>query len=174
MLLILVRHAHANSAAPGEDDASRSLSEAGEREAAAVAERLREALEDLGSTPPGILASPKRRAMETARILARVLGTAEPAEHAALASSNDPARLFAALPAPPNPAARGRQPAILLVGHEPDMGRALAYLLDPTWHGAIPLRTAGFAIVETEAVPPNRPGRLRRFGDAGNGAFASG
>jgi nicotinamidase-related amidase len=53
---------------------------------------------------------------------------------------------------------------MVLVGHEPDMGRLLASLLDPNWKGSVPFATAGFAAIDLESFPPRRPGRLVRFG----------
>jgi phosphohistidine phosphatase SixA len=57
-----------------------------------------------------------------------------------------------------------RADCLILVGHEPDMGRLLGRLLDPAWRGAIPFPPAGYACVEVDAIPPAREGRLRAFG----------
>lgn len=61
--LILLRHAHANSALAGQDDAARELSATGREEAAAAATWLHAQ----GLRPDRILTSPARRTVETAQ-----------------------------------------------------------------------------------------------------------
>ncbi len=69
MRLILVRHADAAPAAPGQDDAARPLTPLGHEQAAA----LRDALRQVGVVPDAVLTSPAVRAAETAAPLAELL-----------------------------------------------------------------------------------------------------
>lgn len=68
--IILLRHAHADSAASGQDDLVRSLSAGGEAEADTAGAWLREH----GAAPDRILCSPATRARETCERVLGVLG----------------------------------------------------------------------------------------------------
>ena len=106
-MIWLLRHGEAEDDAS--DDASRRLTEDGERQAQAVGA----ALAVLGVRLDACLTSPKRRSRDTARIACEPFGI-EPEETDALAGGDfDPADLAA-----------GRA-EVLLVGHEPDLSRAL-------------------------------------------------
>ncbi|HET7572861.1 MAG TPA: histidine phosphatase family protein [Gaiellaceae bacterium] len=109
MRLLIVRHAEA---APGEPDELRSLTPHGREQARSLGERLR----DDGLVPDAILTSPLLRARETAAALE--LGP--PAVDERLAPGATPAAL--------REAARGRGETVLVVGHQPDCGRAAAAL----------------------------------------------
>jgi phosphohistidine phosphatase len=106
-MIWLLRHGDAEDEAP--DDASRPLSEKGERQSE-VAGR---ALAALGVDVDACLTSPKLRARDTARIACRELGV-EPEETDALRGGDFDAAQVAA--------GRGE---VLLVGHEPDFSRAI-------------------------------------------------
>jgi phosphohistidine phosphatase len=110
MDLILWRHAEAEAGAP---DLERRLTPRGREDAARVAAWLRERL------PPDfvVLASPARRAQETALALA-----AEPQTVPGLAPG---AALEEILDAAGWPGGRG---AVVMVGHQPDLGRAVLRL----------------------------------------------
>ncbi len=100
----------------GGTDAERALTGRGLREVELVADRLRAH----GEEPKVVLASPLLRAQETATILSRVLGA--PMETLPeLGTSGDPKETASAI------AARGEQ-AVVLVGHEPQMGELFALL----------------------------------------------
>lgn len=103
----LLRHGEAEEAAA--DDASRALTGKGERQAKAAGE----ALAALGIELDCCLTSPKVRALETARIAAALLGCELEVVETLAGGDFDPAALAAG---------RGE---VLLVGHEPDLSRAI-------------------------------------------------
>lgn len=106
-MIWLLRHGEAEASAA--DDASRRLTEKGERQSRAAGR----ALSALGVEIDACLASPKVRARDTAAIACRELG-AEVEEVEALRGGDfDPLQLAA------------RHGDVLLVGHEPDFSRAV-------------------------------------------------
>ncbi len=107
MRLLIVRHAEA---APGDPDELRRLTPEGREHARALGEHLREE----GIEPDAVVTSPLLRARETASALA--LG--EPEADDRLAPGAGPADVRAA--------ASGRGDLVLVVGHQPDCGRAAA------------------------------------------------
>ena len=103
----LLRHGEAEDA--GEDDASRRLTPKGERQSVAAGR----ALAGLGVELDACLTSPKLRARETARLACEPLGI-DPEEDERLRGGDfDPAELAAG------------HGSVLLVGHEPDLSRAI-------------------------------------------------
>lgn len=117
MDLILWRHAHAGD--PLDDplaDMARPLSAKGERQAARVAEWLNRQMTDTTR----VLVSPAVRAQQTATALSRDFRTVP-----ALAPDQGVADLLKASRFP-----LGREP-VLIVGHQPTLGLALATLLAP-------------------------------------------
>ena len=109
MRLYIVRHAEA---APGSPDELRALTPHGHEQARDLGRRLR----DEGVRPDAILTSPLLRARETARDLG--LGDGEPDERLAPGATVDDIRAAAA----------GRGETVVVVGHQPDCGRAVAAL----------------------------------------------
>jgi len=109
MRLLIVRHAEAE---PGAPDEERALTALGRRQARELGERLRKD----GLSPDVVLTSPLLRARETASALA--LG--EPTIDGRIAPGATPEQF--------RDAARGRGETVLLVGHQPDCGRAAAAL----------------------------------------------
>jgi phosphohistidine phosphatase len=103
----LLRHGDAEDEAS--DDASRRLTEKGERQARAAGR----ALEALGVELDCCISSPKVRALDTARIACEPLGLDVEVSDALRGGDFDPAEL-----------ATGRG-EVLLVGHEPDLSRAI-------------------------------------------------
>jgi phosphohistidine phosphatase len=71
--LILLRHAHAETAGPGQDDLDRALSRQGVAEAEAAGRWLKEH----GYLPDRVLVSPSRRTRETLEEVLRQLGYVE-------------------------------------------------------------------------------------------------
>jgi phosphohistidine phosphatase len=114
MDLILWRHAEAYDATDGLDDFERALTPKGERQAARMAEWLGRHL----PASAKVLASPARRAQQTAAALDRKVKTS-----AALAPDEGVEALLAAVRWPD-----GREP-VLVVGHQPTLGLAAGYLL---------------------------------------------
>jgi phosphohistidine phosphatase len=147
MLLHLLRHAHAGDPATWEGpDDIRPLSDKGR----AQAERLGKFLARVGFRADAIVASPKRRALETAEIVAGHLGT-EVTVDDRLAGAFDLAALEAildALGAPERP---------VLVGHDPDFSELLGTLCA----AEIPMRKGALARVEIGSALRPGAGVLR-------------
>lgn len=114
MDLILWRHADADTAAPGVPDASRSLTARGESQAQRMAAWLVKQL------PGGVvvLASPARRAQQTAAALTRQFKATPDVGTAATPQS--------VLKAAGWPDGEG---VVLVVGHQPTLGQAAALAL---------------------------------------------
>src|SRR5574341_452243 len=111
MDLILWRHADAEDGAP---DLERRLTKKGRKQAARVAEWLRKRLpEDFE-----LVSSPAARARETAEAL-----SAEMRVEDSLAPGASPAAIAKAAGWP------GGEKSVVVVGHQPDLGRALAHLV---------------------------------------------
>jgi phosphohistidine phosphatase len=113
--LYLVQHGEAKSEA---EDPERPLTEKGRDEVARVAQFLRQR----GARPETIRHSGKRRAEQTAAIFADALAPAVPAAAASGLAPNDPVEPVAA-------ELEREGGAVMLVGHQPFMGRLAAYLL---------------------------------------------
>ena len=127
MRLYLVRHA---KAAPGDPDQLRPLTPEGREQARLLADRLAD------ERPDAIVTSPLLRARETADVLARACGLeAEPDERLAPGATSIDARQAAA----------GHGERVVLVGHQPDLGRIAAAL---TGGEEPPFPTAGMAVID--------------------------
>ena len=109
MQLLIVRHAEA---APGSPDELRTITAAGRDQARALGEQLR----GEGLQPDAVLSSPLLRAQETAAALG--LGNPEVDERLAPGAT----------PADVRDAAAGHGELVVVVGHQPDCGRAAATL----------------------------------------------
>ena len=112
MRLFLVRHAEA---AKGEPDELRPLTETGREQARELGKQLAAG----GIRPDAILTSPLLRARETAREIGRAVGVETEADKR-LAPGASPEDVRAA--------ATGRGKTVVVVGHQPDCGRAAAAL----------------------------------------------
>ncbi|MFH0910192.1 MAG: phosphohistidine phosphatase SixA [Planctomycetota bacterium] len=148
MDLYLVRHGaamdRADPACP--KDSERPLTADGALKTRQVAEGLRV----LGLQPDRLLSSPYRRALETARIMARALGFPEEEieESEALLPGSDPAELFAFLQE------RGGS-VVLCFGHAPHLDHVIARALNPS-APVTSLKKAGVAHLEIESLAPLR------------------
>ncbi len=131
MQLILWRHAEAEDSGP---DSARRLTERGRRDAEHVAKWLAKRLPE----KPRVLASPARRAQETASILARHFET-----HAALDVGADPQAILDAAGWP-----RGDERPVVVVGHQPSLGAAAMLALSGE---AAPLELKKGALVWLES-----------------------
>jgi phosphohistidine phosphatase len=109
MRILIVRHAEA---APGEPDELRPLTPVGRAHARDLGARLRAQ----GVAPDAVVTSPLLRARETASALG--LGDPTVDERLAPGASADDVR----------DAARGRGDTVLVVGHQPDCGKAVLAL----------------------------------------------
>jgi phosphohistidine phosphatase len=131
MRLLIVRHAES---APGTPDELRTLTPAGREQARQLGEQLRAD----GFTADAIVTSPLLRARETAE----ALGLGEPEIDDRLAPGATPDDVRAA-------AAERGEGTVVVVGHQPDCGRAVAALGDGT---EPPFPPCGCALVEPAAA----------------------
>jgi phosphohistidine phosphatase len=110
--LFIVRHAEA---ALGQPDDLRPLTDAGREQARLLGKQFA----DDGIQPDVVLSSPLLRARETAAEIAKAVGVeAQPDERLAPGADPDDVRA----------AASGRGETVVVVGHQPDCGRAAAAL----------------------------------------------
>ena len=141
-MIWLLRHGDASDDAP--DDASRPLTEKGERQSRAAGE----ALAALGVEVDTCLSSPKIRARDSARIACEALGAGVEETDALRGGDFDPQELAAG---------RGD---VLLVGHEPDLSRAI----QATTGARVELKKGGLAAIEDGAlITLLRSPQLRRI-----------
>ena len=125
-MIWLLRHGHAEDSA--EDDASRRLTEKGERQSRLAGE----ALAALSVKLDACLTSPKVRARDTARLAAKPLGVEVEEAEALRGGDFDPEELVAG---------RGD---VMLVGHEPDFSRAV----QSATGARVELKKGGVAAIE--------------------------
>jgi phosphohistidine phosphatase len=126
MRLIVVRHAHAD---PGEPDELRPLSDEGRAATRALADEL------AGTQIDAVVSSPLVRARETAEPIAQAAGvSAETDERLAPGADADDFRAVA----------DGRGETVVVVGHQPDCGRAVLELTG----NEVRFQPGGYAEVE--------------------------
>ena len=144
-MIWLLRHGDASDDAS--DDASRPLTEKGERQALAAGG----ALAALEAGIEACLTSPKVRALDTARIACEALGIEPEVSEALRGGDFDPEELAAG---------RGN---VLLVGHEPDFSRAIQRVTG----GRVEMKKGGVAALDGPTlVALLRPAQLRRIAGA--------
>lgn len=144
MQLSLLRHGQAVDVGSGggATDEARTLTPLGVERLTAM---LRETA-PLFARPDRIVHSPYVRAVQSAQILARVVGFGGRLEPApGLVPGGNPAAVLADLSSAP------RDAALALVGHEPFLGRLLALLLTGNAGCAIPMRVGMLAVVHIES-----------------------
>ncbi len=117
--IILLRHAHADGAMPGQDDIARVLSLRGEAEADSAATWLKEH----GAAPDRVICSPAARARETCERVLATLGYAD---------LRSDARVYEATPATLLRVLDDHADAslVLLVGHNPGFESLVALLTE--------------------------------------------
>ncbi len=153
-ILYLMRHGIAEDPGPGLSDAQRALT----AEGVAKTRRVAQGLAGLGVRPDVVLASPLRRAAETARIVAEVLGVAPVTNYPALAAGATPEAILDGL----RPWRRSHQ--VLLVGHQPDLGALASFLLTGSAERAqLPFKKAAVAAIAVGDLPPTALGSLEWF-----------
>ena len=154
MELYILRHGDAVDRVTGgyARDEERPLTEQG-REEASLAGR---ALSALGARPDLLLTSPLVRARQTAELAAEALRPRRgPLESAALAPGGSSEAVLAAL------RETGGARAALLVGHMPDLGELVGWLVWGQPDLAVPLRTGGVCRVDLPDQPAPGTGDLR-------------
>ena len=141
-MIWLLRHGDAADSAS--DDASRPLTDKGERQALAAGR----ALVELGVEVDRCLTSPKVRSVETARIACEQLGIAFEETDALSGGDFDPHQLAAGVE------------TVLLVGHEPDFSRAVQRATG----GRVEMKKGGLAAIDGSVLSALlRPAQLRRI-----------
>ncbi len=128
MILYLLRHAEAEISAAS--DSARRLTTKGE----AQAERTGKFCRRHEIEPALILSSPVTRALQTAKLVAQGIETAEPIEAPWAACGMDPSKAADELEA------YKTLPSVMLVGHQPDLGALAALLIGCDNAGALHVR----------------------------------
>lgn len=157
MQLLVVRHAlageRADWAATGRPDEERPVTSRGrsrmKRNAAGIA-RLFPKL-DLIATSPLV------RAAQTAEILAHAYPKAATTTVAALASGGSRNEVVSWL------ASRPRDERISIVGHEPDLGELVAWLVTGRVAPSLPMRKGGACLLEIDGAPGRAAAELKWF-----------
>ena len=148
--VILLRHAHAEPASPGQADSDRPLSPVGLAEAEAAGRWLLAQ----GLQPDRVLCSPSRRTRETLEAVLAVTGYAEQRLEPAIYEAT-PGTLIGLLQE------QGEVERLLLVGHNPGLERLVA-LLDTgqttDYRGMPPAGVAVLALPELPASAAIEPG----------------
>jgi phosphohistidine phosphatase len=145
--LLLIRHADAGEADPVRwpDDRDRPITSKGERRHTKMAKRLRK----LGFQPVLLLASPWKRAWQTAEITREVLDCPAAVAAEALAAAPSLTRIASAV------GTRGADDLVALVGHEPWMSELAGRLLTGQPHGInIDFPKSGVMLLELDAIKP--------------------
>ncbi|HSE63993.1 MAG TPA: phosphohistidine phosphatase SixA [Thermoanaerobaculia bacterium] len=132
----LLRHAEAQGDAPSGRDEERELTPEGLARARAVARGLAALLPPIEI----VLASPFRRALQTAEPCARALRLELPRPVPVLMPGTDPAEAASEL-------ARGGWRSVLIVGHQPLLGSLVGLLVFGDGRREVPLRKAAIARV---------------------------
>jgi phosphohistidine phosphatase len=153
--LLVIRHAVAENrerfAATGQPDALRPLTPRGVR-------KMERAVRGLARVAPRVSAlasSPFVRAVETARIVAGALDLDGFEELRALVPGARPGSLLGWLRAWP------RDHVAAVVGHEPHLGKLIAFLLDGDERAFAELRKGGACLIGFEGAPAPAAGELR-------------
>ncbi len=147
--IVLLRHAHAENAAPGRDDADRNLSLRGVAEARAAGHWLR----DQGVLPARVLCSPAARARQTLEhALGEVDAKIEPRIYEATAGELD-ALIDEHADAP----------RLLLVGHNPGFETFVALLATGQSGDFRGMPPGGIAWFEVDGEAEPGSGRLEAF-----------
>jgi phosphohistidine phosphatase len=155
MRIVLFRHGPAGrrDVSRWPDDASRPLTPRGEERTFAAAKGLRRLL---GEGPVRIATSPLTRCAETAALLAEALGDARVVSLPALAPGGSAHELL-------NFVTRGKaDETVVLVGHEPDLGKFAGTLLFGAPAG-LPLKKAGACLIHFVGEVAPGEGQLRWF-----------
>jgi phosphohistidine phosphatase len=152
MRVILFRHGPArNHAANYEDDSKRPLTARG----AAKTRRAARGLARIERSVTAVWTSPYTRADQTARMVAEALGS--PLEQVEeLTPAGSQRKLLEAL------ARLGASDTVVLVGHEPYLGKLATSLLFGAAL-ALPLKKAGACAIEIDGAPRPGAGRLQWF-----------
>lgn len=147
MQLLLLRHGKAENANPGGDFA-RALVEKGRLQSRKVAK----ALSIAKLLPEIVLTSPLARARQTAEEFCHTAGLPGPLVQGWLACGMAPETLMQEL------AGFSDFQRVMVVGHEPDLSQAIAWL---TVSAACPIEMKKGAVAGLEVDPPRQAGSLK-------------
>ncbi len=151
MQIYLLRHGIAENAGPGRPDSERALTADGRDKLRRVLKRAR----DAEITVVLLLASPLRRAVETAEVASEVLDyPGKIVRTAALLPDASPRDTWNEI------RARRDEPGLLLASHEPLMSSLAAFLLGcPALQ--VDFKKAGLMRIDVESFPPEPRGLLK-------------
>lgn len=153
MVIHLLRHAEAEDVSPTGRDADRRLTDSGEK-------RMRIVAKGIASLDPGydqILVSPLVRSRQTAEPVARACGfEKEMTETRNLTPNADPTEILHEL-------ARLKPGCVLLVGHQPHVGRVFGRLVSGRGDLEVPMKKASLAVFETADDPSIGRSELKYF-----------
>jgi phosphohistidine phosphatase len=152
MILYLVRHAEALPAGGSIlRDADRPLSGRGEEDARLLGRFLSRTAPVISA----ILSSPLLRAQQTSGLIRAAIGGAP-----AVTVSENIAPGFRSRTLYGELLTKGESATIVCVGHQPDLGNLIAYLIDVPAHGAVAMPTAAIARVVVEGGNPPADAQL--------------
>ena len=153
MELLIVRHAIAEDrevfAATGRDDAQRPLTAEGIRKMKRTARGLHEVVPSIDL----IISSPFTRANETAEILRREYDL----ERVETARELEPGTSLADVA---TWLGQLDQAVVAIVGHEPQLGRLVTYLITDSERSGVELKKGGACLIEFDGKPRAGRGRL--------------
>lgn len=155
MDVILMRHGRAGQRGDPQTDAQRPLTAEGR-------ERLRRALPGLHQLVPHIervVSSPLLRARQTAEVVAERY-RCPLSELAALAPGGEPAAVTRWL-------GEQRAQTLLLVGHEPDLGRLASWYLTGSEESFLTMKKGAIGLIHFDGKPAVAGGELRLWLTAG-------
>jgi len=153
MELVLVRHARAEERALLKRDRSRALTSDGRR-------RMRRAARGLHKLVPTVdvlACSPFTRCRQTADIVGRLYHDLNPVPLPALAPGGAPRAVLQWL------RAQAATATIVLVGHEPDLGRLTGYFLTGRASAIAQYKKGAAALLEFSGVPDSGAATLAWF-----------
>ncbi len=153
MKLVLVRHGEAEHIHGG--DAERALTKAGWHQAAKTGKWLKKMLADEGAVR--LLASPYRRARETAEIIAGFLG-AEPVEVAAITPDHDPRIALSAVAA-----AAGDCECVVVVTHMPLVAAMASWIESGALSATQPFALAEARLFDVSVLAVNAASEQSRY-----------
>ncbi len=156
MRVILFRHGPAGQRDPARwpDDGERPLTKRGVERTQAAARGLRRFADGAAT----VLTSPLVRAVETAAIACEALGGETALERfEPLAPGGSYRAVFARL------ADMKSGACVVLVGHEPDLGKLAGMLLFGAPARSLPLKKAGACVIDFTAAPEPGGGHLHAF-----------
>jgi phosphohistidine phosphatase len=153
MLLHILRHAEAEALSPSGLDADRALTDAGTKRMKVVARAIARLEPELDA----VLVSPLLRARQTAEpVVAACRYKGEVRVTEALLPGSDPATLLEDLEG-------SERASVLVVGHEPHLGRLFGRLVSGRRDCEVPMKKASLAIFEIDPRLGSGRAELRAF-----------